>query len=110
CPSLDGRAGCCYPLSQTIAWRWQAAAEMCAARPGAGRAARLGWPYRERVADRDLAALDHLGVDAHQVVAETALQRADDVEVAFGGRRVDLRRGAAGDRGDDPQPRPADRD
>src|SRR6266404_1208028 len=41
---------------------------------------RLGLPDRQRVADGDLAALDHLGVDAHQVVAEAVLQRADDVE------------------------------
>src|SRR5438270_7986553 len=46
CPSSDGRAGCCYLLSRIIAWRWQAAAEMCAAGPFAGRATRLGWPYR----------------------------------------------------------------
>src|SRR5436190_23145442 len=33
-----------------------------------------------RVAGRDLAALHHLGIDAHEIVAEAVLQAADDVE------------------------------
>src|ERR1700731_4761328 len=93
-----------------LAWRRRNVRRRGAVWPCRERDARLGFPDRERIADRDLATLDHLGVDAHQIVAEAALQRADDVEIAFGGRRIDLRRGAAGDRGDDPQPGRADRD
>src|SRR6202162_6161002 len=57
----------------------------------------------DRIAGDDRAAGDDLRIDAHQIVAEDALQRADDVEIALGRLRIDLGRGAAGDRRDHPQ-------
>ena len=45
-----------------------------------------------------------------EIVAEAALQTRHDVEIAFGGQRGDLGRGASGDRGDRAQPGAADPD
>src|SRR5690606_33415585 len=53
---------------------------------------------RERVIDDvpgvDGAAVQHLGIDAHLVVAELLVQPPRQVDVAFGGVRVDLGGGA----------------
>src|SRR5262245_44619071 len=81
------------------------------ARPSVSSAGLVNSPSENQfVPDPNPSAFGDFGVDAHQIVAEAALQFADDVEVAFGGGRVDLRRGAAGDRGDHPEARAAERD
>src|SRR6185437_15278657 len=61
---------------------------------------------RHRVANRDLAALDHLGIDAAFVVAEAAHQRVRDFHVAYREIGIDVHGGAAGDALHDLQPAP----
>src|SRR5712675_2079401 len=63
---------------------------------------------RNRVANADAAAGDHLGIDPAIAMAEPALQRGRDVEVAHGALWIDVDGGAADDPLDDPEPRIAD--
>ena len=63
---------------------------------------------RDRIADRNRAARDHLGIDAAFVVAEPPHQRLRDSEVARGGVGIDVDGRAAGDPLHHFQPRGAD--
>ncbi len=76
--------------------RWRAQpAGLCA--PGNGRLGGLRRFDDDRIADADVAAFDHLGIDPAIGVAETALQRLRDLEIARGGFRIDVDGGAAHD-------------
>jgi len=65
--------------------------------------------HRDRISDGDLAATHHLSIDAAVGMAQTALQRLRDGEVACGGLGVDIDGGAAGDPFYDLQPGITDR-
>ena len=52
---------------------------------------------RDRIADGNIAAGDHLGIDSAIGVAEPAHQRLRDREIALGGVGIDIDGGAADD-------------
>src|SRR5206468_3798117 len=63
---------------------------------------------RDRIAGANRAARDHLGIDPAIAVAQPALQRLRDGEVALRRIRIDIDGGAADDALHDPQPDIAD--
>src|SRR5262249_3204500 len=68
-----------------------------------------GLLHRDRVANRDLAALDHFGIDAALVMAKAAHQHVGNLHVARGKLGIDIDGRAAGDALDYPEPCAADR-
>ena len=74
------------------------------------RAARRRARRKNRVADRDLAALAHDQIDAEILVTEGGAQRAWDIEIAPAGRRIDVGRPAAAVLAVDREHRAADPD
>src|SRR5262252_7365029 len=66
--------------------------------------------YQQLIADGNLAACRYLCIDAHIDMAEGALERGDDVEIALRGSRIHLGCCAPRDRRNHAQPCRPERD